>query len=138
MSKKKSGSPAKKEDTRQKTQKKGKNPKAQQRDKSISQQIVAFFKANRDQAFTTKQVASQTGLWSRVGTQKIRSILVQLRDAGRVESLGQGRWRYLGQAPTLSGQIQVTRSGAGFLLREGDEDDIYINPFPQRSGLFAA
>ncbi len=128
MSKKKSGSPAKKEDTRQKTQKKGKNPKAQQRDKSISQQIVAFFKANRDQAFTTKQVASQTGLWSRVGTQKIRSILVQLRDAGRVESLGQGRWRYLGQAPTLSGQIQVTRSGAGFLLREGDEDDIYINP----------
>ena len=128
MSKKKSNPDSKKSSSRKNFRKKGQSKQSQTRDKAIKQQIVAFFKGHSNQAYTTKQVASQTGLWSKVDTQTIRSILVELRDAGRVESLGRGRWQYLGKAATLTGQIQITRSGAGFLLTEEDKDDIFINP----------
>ncbi len=118
----------KKNSGRKKTNKKFHTSKSTERDRSLSQQLVSFFKANRGKTFTTKQVASQTGLWSKVDTQKIRSILKQLADLHRIEDTGKGRWRYLGESPTLSGELQVTRSGVGFLLTESDQEDIFIGP----------
>ncbi len=128
MPKKKTGRTDKKNSGRKDYRKKAKSSKSGQRDKALSQQIVSFFKANRNKTFTTKQVAAQSGLWSQVDTQKIRSLLVQLEGSGRLENQGKGRWRYLGKAASLTGEIQVTRSGSGFLLTEPEKDDIFISP----------
>lgn len=116
-------------DTRGNSRRGGRKNKSQHRSQGFSHQISAFLKGNRDQALTTKQIAQGTGLWNKTDNHTIRSILLKLRDEGKIESLGKGKWRYLGgKAATLTGTIQVTRSGVGFLLQEGDEEDIFINP----------
>jgi ribonuclease R len=115
--------------TRGSSRRGGRSNKSQHRNQGFSHQISAFLKGNRDQALSTKQIAQGTGLWNKIDNHTLRSLLLKLRDEGKVESLGKGQWRYLGgKAATLTGTIQVTRSGVGFLLREGDEEDIFINP----------
>jgi ribonuclease R len=106
----------------------GRKSKSKSRGQGFTEQVTAYLKSQKD-PLTTKQIAQGTGLWSKIDNHTIRSILLNLRDGGVIKSLGQGRWTYVGgSAPTLSGQVQVTRSGVGFLLREGDEEDIFINP----------
>jgi len=129
MSKKKGKSPFKRKNKSHSFRATNKTSRKDTRDKALSQEILSFLKSDRSKSFTTKQVASGTGLWSKIGNEKIRSLLLQLSDAGRVESLGRGRFQYSKkQVKTLSGTLQVTRSGVGFLLQEGDLEDIFIGP----------
>ncbi|MEM6801184.1 MAG: RNB domain-containing ribonuclease, partial [Bacteroidota bacterium] len=93
----------------------------------MEKRILSFLKENKSQAFSSKQIASLTGIWSDLTNNQIRSHLDNLADAGRVEYLDKGKYRYLFKSTTVSGKIEVTRSGAGYLLME-DGPDIYIHP----------
>lgn len=89
--------------------------------------ILAFVKGNKDQAFTAKQIAGATGLFKQLNNRKIKSILDELADRGELKVLERGYFQYSGRAEFAEGQLQMTRSGVGFVLQEAT-DDIFINP----------
>ena len=91
-------------------------------DQIWKKQILAFMRANRNGSFSSKQIAGATGLFRKLDNKKIRSILDKLAAEGKVEYLERGKYRYMSQAVTMTGKLDVNRSGSGYLLVEDDED----------------
>jgi len=117
---------------RRRKTKKGSTPKhlqRQQKDKENKRIILGFLSSHKNDAFTCKEIAAQTGLWHNMSNNKLRAFLDRLTQEGKVEYLDKGKYRYLpaARAQTLTGQVEVTRSGMGFLLME-EGDDIIIPP----------
>ncbi|MEM6262756.1 MAG: hypothetical protein AAGI38_09635, partial [Bacteroidota bacterium] len=96
-------------------------------EKFIEEQVLNFFKRNKEQAFTPKHIASATGLYDQVPNNKIRSVMDRMAERGKLEYLDRGKYRLGSSGQILVGKIQLTRSGAGFLLVDDDED-IFISP----------
>ena len=111
-----------------KKKKKGKrnNHKPLRPNQIWKKQILAFLRANRNGIFSAKQIAGMTGLYAKMENSKIRSILDRLAEEGKVEYLERGKYRYMSQAVTMVGKIDINRSGGGYLLVE-DDDDIFIS-----------
>ena len=93
----------------------------------LQQRLLSFLRANRHQSFTCKEIAAETELWKQLTNNKVRKLMDDLAAQGEVAYEGQGRYRYMGEGKTLAGQVQVTRSGVGFLLMEEGED-VFISP----------
>lgn len=96
------------------------------KDRIHQKEILAFLKAHRQDSFTSKQVGAATGLYAEVGINKVRSLMDGLTQSGKIEYLDKGKYRYMKQTDFKTGQIEVTRSGVGFVLQEGS-DDIFVN-----------
>lgn len=92
----------------------------------MEKRILGFLKEHKAQSFSSKQIASNTGLWSDLSINQIRSHLDSLASAGRVEYLERGKYKYAYKSNTLSGKIEVTRSGSGYLLVD-EGQDIFIH-----------
>ena len=97
------------------------------RERVFQKEILAFMKTNRSKSFTSKQVISGTGLFTEVGINKVRSILDRLTDKGKLQYLEKGKYQYNAQEKFVIGELDVTKSGGGFILQE-ETDDIYISP----------
>ena len=84
-------------------------------------------RSHKDQAFTAKQVAQSTGLWQGINNNKVRSLLDELADMGEVQYLDKGKYKYFSSHHYVTGRIEVTKSGVGFLLSEDpEEQDVFI------------
>ncbi|WNJ18947.1 ribonuclease R [Pontibacter sp. G13] len=95
--------------------------------KLLLHEILTYMRAHRNKQFTCKQVGAATGLFNQVGNTKIRSIMDQLAEEGRLAYSGKGRYQYQSRLETRTGKIQITRSGVGFLLQDEGED-VFIGP----------
>ena len=103
--------------------------KGSAREKGLKKAVLTFLSIHKQQAFTSKQIISNTGLWRSMNVNKMRAFLDRLCKEGKVEYLNKGQYRYLNakHAKIITGQIEVTMNGLGFLLQE-DTDDILIAP----------
>ncbi|MEM7367644.1 MAG: ribonuclease R [Bacteroidota bacterium] len=95
------------------------------KEQAIKQAILAFMKAHPSKMFSSKEVRTQIELWQGISINKLKKFMDELTERGRLEYLDKGKYRYLSQQKTLVGEIQVTRSGVGFLLQD-EGDDIFI------------
>ncbi len=93
----------------------------------IMRDVLNFMHKHPEKEFTVKEVSSSTGLWREVGNPKLRSLMDQLTKTGKLAYVDKGKYKFTKQSNFLTGKIQITRSGLGFLLME-DETDIFINP----------
>ncbi|MFK7926479.1 MAG: ribonuclease R [Bacteroidia bacterium] len=121
--KKKRGGSAKKKSssTRRKS-----NPNTES-ERLIMRDVLNFMHKHPEKEFTAKEVANSTGLWRELGNPKLSSLMDQLTKSGKLAYVDKGKYKYTKQNNYLSGKIQITRSGLGFLLME-EENDIFINP----------
>jgi len=129
MSRKSKSSPrgGKKKRNKHSTKKGNKRGSKIARNKLMEKRILSFLKENKSQAFSSKQIASLTGIWSDLTNNQIRSHLDALASDGRVQYLDKGKYQYTFKSTMISGKIEVTRSGAGYLLMD-EGPDIYIHP----------
>ena len=125
----------KKKTTRKQTSnKKKRSPKngkkkhnRQSREHLLNKTVLTFMKNHPNEAFSCKEVASMTGLWSKNSNQKIRAVMDGLAGEGKVAYKGRGKYQYLSTPKVTIGKLEVTRGGFGFVLRD-TEDDIFIGP----------
>ncbi|MEL6590040.1 MAG: ribonuclease R [Bacteroidota bacterium] len=120
--KKRGGSPKKKS-----SPKRRRSNRKSEVDSLIMRDVLNFLKKHPEKTFTVKDVASSTGLWREVGNPKLRALMDRLTKSGKLVYVDKGKYKYTQQHQYLTGKIQITRSGLGFLLME-EEDDIFINP----------
>lgn len=118
-----------------KTSSKKRNKKVQSRKKSSStksgkeqamkQAILAFMKSHPTKTFSSKEVRTHIQLWQGISINKLRKYMDELTKLGKLEYLDKGKYRYLSKQKSLTGELQVTRSGVGFLLQDVG-DDVFI------------
>ncbi len=91
--------------------------------------ILDFLSLFPQQLYTLKEISEATELYQVISQQKIRALLKDLAETGRVAFEGKNRYRLGGLLEEATGRIEVTRQGYGFVIQE-DGNDIFI---PQRS-----
>ena len=95
------------------------------KDRLYKNEILSLMKAHPQKAFSAKQVGAETGLWSELGNNKLRSLMESLAEKGQLEYLDKGKYRYLKVATTATGKLEITRNGSGYVLQD-DQDDIFV------------
>ncbi|MBX7243165.1 MAG: ribonuclease R [Bacteroidia bacterium] len=91
--------------------------------------ILDFLSLFPQQLYTLKEISDATELFQVISQQKIRSILKDLAETGKVAFEGKNRYRLGGLLEEATGRIEVTRQGYGFVIQENG-DDIFV---PQRN-----
>jgi ribonuclease R len=108
---------------------KKKSGQPNQAEQLMKHEIMIYLSRNKTQAFSVKQIAAATTLWSKSNNNKLRSLLDRLAAEGKVEYLDKGKYQYLSadRVQTAVGKLQVARSGVGFVLQD-ESDDIFVGP----------
>lgn len=91
--------------------------------------ILNFMGISPKEAYNVKEIAEATELYRIISNQKIKSLLSDLMEAGKVTMEGKSRFKLGGTFETFVGRIEVYRGGMGYVIME-NSDDIFI---PQRS-----
>ncbi len=92
-------------------------------------EILHFLEKNPNKTYSVKQLTTSLGLWNQVANSKIRATLDRLAEGGKVAYVDKGRYKYRdGGGKTMTGKIQIVKAGYGFLLVEGEDNDVFISP----------
>lgn len=91
--------------------------------------ILNFMGISPKEAYNVKEIAEATELYRIISNQKIKSLLTDLMEAGKVTMEGKSRFKLGGTFETFMGRIEVYRGGMGYVIIENG-DDIFI---PQRN-----
>ena len=92
----------------------------------LRKQIVDIFQANPGRKFNYKQIASFLDVNDAQNRKLVFSILTDLASESNIVEVAHGRFKSGSNSTTLQGIIEITKRGAGYVIIEGEEDDIYI------------
>lgn len=87
--------------------------------------IVEYIRKQSDHPMKVKELAKALGV-AKADYNSFRSTLKSLLHSGQLLKLKRGRIGLASEMDVLVGEISITRSGVGFLLQEGDKEDILI------------
>jgi len=106
--------------------------------KTVRKEIERFFAANSKKAFNYKQICAALNIESTEGKNYIIRTLKQMEKDGMIDEVMPGKYLALLTTHFISGRLEVTQRGAGFVIpEEGSEikDDIYIGSENLNTGL---
>ena len=92
----------------------------------LTEQIVGIFQANPKGKYNYKQIASFLDVNDAQNRKMIYGILVDMAHSGAIKEISHGKFQSIETRAILQGIIETTKRGAGYVVMEGDEDDIYI------------
>ncbi|MEZ4826991.1 MAG: ribonuclease R [Bacteroidia bacterium] len=106
--------------------KKSHDQKGNRKEQLWKKAILIFLKNNRGKTWTVKEISAATGLYNEIPNTKIHALTDKLVEEGQAQYLDKGHYQYLAIPDTMTGNLEVTRSGVGFLLVENGSD-IFIS-----------
>jgi ribonuclease R len=101
----------------------------------ITGKILAILKDHPNKPFNYKQIAKHLGLHSSDVRDDILEVLAQLREQGEVLETDHGKYRIKPTFSYIEGYIDITASGAAYVVNDDYEDDIYIAPSNVKNAL---
>ncbi len=90
--------------------------------------ILGIFRSNPKKILNYKQISSLLEIHDSSVRKLVNDILRELKANEKVVEVRTGKFKYNMVELMLTGRLEVTRSGAGFLVSEESEDDVYISP----------
>ena len=91
------------------------------------EEILAIFKKSPSKSFNYKQVAAAAGLQSTAERQILPNILSELAEKELIQDLGKGKFKSKAAKERLvEGKVDMTQSGAAYVVCEELENDIYL------------
>jgi len=94
----------------------------------LLQQIVAVFDKNPTKSFNYKQLSKAFGFRDVSNKKLITIILNELVDQGKLYETQRGKFQLNASDNFIQGKVDMTSRGAAYIVVEGTESDIYINP----------
>ncbi|MFN0204589.1 MAG: ribonuclease R [Bacteroidia bacterium] len=88
--------------------------------------ILSFLGINPNLSFNVKEVAVQTALFREIGMNKVRSILDDLTREGKASFVGKSKYQIAGIFKEITGEIEITRGGLGFVPDKEKGYDVFI------------
>ena len=90
--------------------------------------ILAIFKDHPNKNFNYKQVAKHLGIFASDNRDILMQAIYTLKDKGDILEIEQGKFRAKPDQSFVEGIIDITSSGAAYVVNDDFEDDIYIAP----------
>jgi ribonuclease R len=89
--------------------------------------VKGLFYANTNRKFNYKQVASLLEVNDAQNRKLIYTILLEMATQGIIKEISSGLFKSISERTVLQGRIETTRRGAGYVIIEDEDEDIYIS-----------
>ena len=94
---------------------------------TLTAQIIATLTKSPEQGFNYKQIAKRLNVTDTPGKQMISDILSEIAKKGDVREIYQGKYKVKVSRGYITGTVDMTRSGYGFITTEDIEDDVFVS-----------
>ncbi len=109
-----------------KKKKKGKKKGEELNKQILINLIIGFFTSNPNKIYNYKQIAKQFDIKDVATRGLITAILYELRDNGTLVETARGKFKLIQQGGYITGKVQLTMRGAGFIISEESDEDIFV------------
>ena len=109
---------------------KGKKPAKHNPDrlkKRLKPGIIAIFEDNPKKSYNYKQIAAWLKITDAPTRQAVLQVLAELRASHVIKETSRGKFSIAQSARTITGKIEITRRGAGYVVND-EIDDIFVHP----------
>jgi ribonuclease R len=93
---------------------------------TLTEQILAALSKSPDQGFNYKQIAKKINVTDAPAKQMVSDLLHELTKQGSVQELYHGKYRVKQTRGYITGTVDMTRQGYGFINTEDLEDDVFV------------
>ncbi len=94
---------------------------------ALAQNIISIFQNNPSKSFNYKQLAAQLMLPNKQDRQLVIEILDELVFSDRAEEIQPGKYRLVSKAGIITGVVDLTQAGYGFIISEDIEEDVFVS-----------
>jgi ribonuclease R len=109
-----------------KTGRRGKNNNYKLNKKVLTEKIMGLFSKNTTQLFNYKQIAKHFEITDDSTKGLITAILYELRDLGTLVEISRGKFKLSQQGGYITGEVQLTIKGAGYIISEESDEDVFV------------
>jgi len=95
---------------------------------NFAQHILTLLRKDHSTPFNYKQIAAKLGLDDPSSRNQIVKTLKKLQGEGAIQELERGKYVLTPSQNYVTGTMDITSRGRGFVIVEGREDDILIKP----------
>jgi ribonuclease R len=95
--------------------------------KSLIKNIVGIFQNNSGISFNYRQVCRQLLIEDQSTRHLVSEILIELVSKGDLDEVRRGKYILAAKTATITGVIDLTQSGYGFVISEEHPDDIFVS-----------
>ncbi len=95
--------------------------------KSLIRNIMGVFQNNSGQAFNYRQVCRQLLIEDQTTRHFISEILMELVEKGELEEVRRGKYSMVAKTASVTGVIDLTQSGYGFVKTDEFPEDIFVS-----------
>jgi ribonuclease R len=95
--------------------------------KILTEKILGIMNENQVQGFNFKQIAKRLNISAESDRQMVSEILRELGKSGLAEEIHQGKYRIKARSGYITGTVDMTRSGYGFISTDDIEEDVFIS-----------
>ena len=93
---------------------------------SLKEQILAALSKTPEQGFNYKQIAKRLNITDAPSKQMISDILRDLTKQGSIQEIFQGKYKIKVARGYITGTVDMTRAGYGFISTDDLEDDVFV------------
>ena len=94
---------------------------------ALTEQILATLSKSPEQGFNYKQIAKRINITDSAERQMIADILKSLSKQGSVQEIFHGKYRVKQTRGYITGTVDMTRMGYGFISTDDLEDDVFVS-----------
>ena len=102
------------------------NQKTSVSKETLTEQILAALSKNPDLGLNYKQIAKRINITDTPAKQMVSDILKELTKQGSVQELYHGKYRVKQTRGYITGTVDMTRQGYGFISTEDLDDDVFV------------
>jgi ribonuclease R len=109
-----------------KTGKRGKRNSYKLNKQVLTNKMMGLFTNNPSKLFNYKQIAKQFEITDDSTKGLITAILYELRDSGALVEVSRGKFKMSQQGGYITGEVQLTIKGAGYIISEESDEDVFV------------
>jgi ribonuclease R len=94
---------------------------------SLNEQILATLAKYPAQGFNYKQIAKHLNINDAPGKQLVSDLLRELKNQGSIQEIFHGKYKAKATRGYITGTVDMTRMGYGFVSTDELEDDVFIS-----------
>ncbi len=111
---------------KKKGKKKGKKKSFGMNKQMLTNKIIGLFTNNPTKLFNYKQIAKRFEIKDDSIKGLITAILYELRDSGILVEISRGKFKLTTQGGYITGEVDLTMKGAGYIVSEESDEDIFV------------
>jgi ribonuclease R len=103
--------------------------------KILIEKIQGILNDNSEQGFNYKQISKRLNISDDSDRKMISEILRELAKSGLIQEIYQGKYRIKASRGYITGTVDMTRSGYGFISSDDIEEDVFVSAKNLRTAL---